>query len=270
LKTIELCSENFSPETGHFYDMLIKNNLLDYSSRKGKDVFYSCTFLYEYKSPFIFINFCGTQYDILSFIHEFGHAFQFHCCRDFEIIDYIIPFAETTELPSTCLEYLTLPWMNRFFRKETEKYVHNYICTSLKSIIFQVMGDEFQDFIYRNPDKGIDEIKNKWKELHLLYFGNIDYDRITYLERGSGWQLIRHFFISPLFLLDYTIASICGFQYLANSKHDIRQNIKNYVKLCKAGGSISFGESLKIAGLHSPFEEKYIKSIARSVSKLQD
>ena len=259
--------KEFSPETGFFFNTLLENNLIDYYSRKNKDASVFCTDIYDYKSPFMFLNSNGTHTDISSFIHEFGHAYQFHCCKDFKIKDYIIPSAEMVELPSVCLEFLTLPWMNLFFNKEnTEKYVYNFICTSIKSIVHQVMGDEFQNYIYKNPDIGINERKNKWKELNMLYFDYVDYDGILYLERGSGWHLIGHFFFSPLFYIDYAIATICGIRFWMNSKQNNKQNVENYITLCKAGGSVSFKELIRLAGLHTTFEEESIKNSAKYIT----
>ena len=129
------------------------------------------------------------------------------------------------------------------------------------------MGDEFQTYIYKNPDIGINDRKDKWKELNLLYFNDTDYDGISYLERGSGWHLIRHFFSSPLFYIDYAVATICGFQFWVNSDQNNKRNIKNYLKLCEAGGSVPFEELIKLSDIQSPFEEGNIKNSADCISK---
>ncbi|MFC2092266.1 M3 family metallopeptidase [Bacteroidota bacterium] len=96
---------------------------MDYYSRKNKDASLSCTYINNHKGPFIFVNFNGTQHDITSFVHEFGHAYQFYSCKDLKIQDYIVPIAEAMELPSLCLEFLTLPWKNLFFDEETMKSI---------------------------------------------------------------------------------------------------------------------------------------------------
>ena len=61
--------EEFSPENGIFFNTLIENNLIDYNSRKNKDASLFCTYINNHKSPFIFVNFNGTQHDITSFVH---------------------------------------------------------------------------------------------------------------------------------------------------------------------------------------------------------
>jgi len=268
ISNFKIMFEEFSPETGKFFDYLLDNNLIDFDSRKNKDVSLYCTYIYKYKSPFIFVNFNGTQYDITSFIHEFGHAYQFYCCHDFYIKDYIIPTVESVEIPSISLEFLTLPWMNLFFQKDTMKYIYDFISTSLKSIVTHVCGDEFQNYIYENPDISINERKIKWKELDSLYYNKTDYDGIQNLENGCGWHLNRHFFSSPLFFIDYAIADICGFQFWRNSQLNNKKTIKNYLKICEAGGSISFEELIKLANLNSPFEEGSIKSLVEYIKKL--
>ncbi|MFC2092267.1 M3 family metallopeptidase [Bacteroidota bacterium] len=130
-----------------------------------------------------------------------------------------------------------------------------------------VMSDEFQTCIYKNPDIGIDDRKDKWKELNLLYFNDTDYDGISYLEKGRVLHLIRHFFSSPLFYIYYAVATICGFQFWINSNQNNKQNIRNYLTLCEAGGSVSLEELIKLAGLRAPFEDVSIKNSTKKISK---
>lgn len=213
INNFKIMFEEFSPATGKFFDYLLDKNLIDFDSRKNKDVSLYCTYIYKYKSPFIFVNFNGTQHDITSFIHEFGHAYQIYCCRDFYIKDYIIPTVESVEIPSISLEFLTLPWMNLFFQKDTKKYIYDFISTTLKSIVVHVCGDEFQTYIYENPDISINERKSKWKELDSLYYNKTDYDGIQYLENGCGWHLIGHFFSHLCFSLIMLSQIFAGFSF---------------------------------------------------------
>lgn len=65
-----------SPETAEFIDFMYDNELLDVLSKDGKAPGGYCTFIPDYKSPFIFSNFNGTAGDVDVLTHEAGHAFQ--------------------------------------------------------------------------------------------------------------------------------------------------------------------------------------------------
>ena len=52
--------------------------------------------------------------------------------------------------------------------------------------------------------------------------------------------------------------------------NDREKAVEDYVRLCKAGGSDSFLELLKIAGLKSPFEEDTLTSILPHIEKYLD
>ncbi len=53
-----------SPETGEFWNYMMKHDLLDLDAKEGKMGGGYCTFIPEYNSPYIFANFNGTSGDV--------------------------------------------------------------------------------------------------------------------------------------------------------------------------------------------------------------
>ncbi|WP_161945278.1 M3 family metallopeptidase, partial [Streptococcus suis] len=70
-----------SAETGEFFDFMIEHELLDLVAKPGKNSGGYCTYIPDFKSPFIFSNFNGTSGDIDVLTHEAGHAFQVYRSR---------------------------------------------------------------------------------------------------------------------------------------------------------------------------------------------
>ena len=68
--------EEMSPQTGEFFNFMVEHNLMDLETRPGKAGGGYCTIMYDYKAPYIFANFNGTQGDVDVLTHEAGHAFQ--------------------------------------------------------------------------------------------------------------------------------------------------------------------------------------------------
>ncbi|MBF0846348.1 M3 family oligoendopeptidase, partial [Streptococcus danieliae] len=87
-----------SDETAEFFDFMVEKNLLDLDTKDGKAGGGYCTYLPDYRSPYIFANFNGTPHDVEVLTHEAGHAFQVYRSRDVVVPDYIWPTYEACEI----------------------------------------------------------------------------------------------------------------------------------------------------------------------------
>lgn len=258
------CAKNMyselSPETNEFFNFMLDNEMMDLVNKKGKDTGGYCTFIEKYKSPFIFSNFNGTMGDIEVLTHEAGHAFQAYSSRNFEIPEYFFPTSEACEIHSMSMEFLTWPWMNCFFKDQTDKFKYSHLKGSVIFIPYGVSVDEFQHWVYDNPEATPAERKQAWLDIEKKYLPYIDYDDNEFLEKGGRWQQQRHIYLSPFYYIDYCLAQICAFQFWKKSNENREQALEDYLRLCKAGGSQSFLGLVKTAGLISPFEDGCLKS----------
>jgi M3 family oligoendopeptidase len=268
------CARNMyselSPETDEFFNFMLENELMDLVNKKGKDTGGYCTFIEKYKAPFIFSNFNGTMGDIEVLTHEAGHAFQAYSSRNFEIPEYFFPTSEACEIHSMSMEFLTWPWMNCFFKEETDKFKYSHLKGSVIFIPYGVTVDEFQHWIYDNPDATPIERKQAWLTIEKKYLPYIDYDGNKFLEAGGRWQQQRHIYLSPFYYIDYCLAQICAFQFWKKSHDNREKALEDYLRLCKEGGSKSFLELVKIANLISPFEDGCIKSFVGEIEDWLD
>ncbi|PLR97490.1 M3 family oligoendopeptidase [Bacillus sp. T33-2] len=253
--------DQLSEETGSFFSYLKENNLMDLVAKKGKAGGGYCTFIENYKSPFIFSNFNGTSGDIDVLTHEAGHAFQVYSSRHFEIPEYYWPTYEACEIHSMSMEFFTWPWMELFFGEDTDKYKFSHLSSALMFLPYGVSVDEFQHWVYENPEATPAERKQKWREIERRYLPHKDYAGNQYLEQGGFWQRQGHIYNSPFYYIDYTLAQICAFQFWKRSREDNDKAWSNYVRLCGLGGSLPFTELVKEANLMSPFEEGCVQSV---------
>lgn len=258
------CAKNMyselSPETNEFFNFMLDNEMMDLVNKKGKDTGGYCTFIEKYKSPFIFSNFNGTMGDIEVLTHEAGHAFQAYSSRNFEIPEYFFPTSEACEIHSMSMEFLTWPWMNCFFKDQTDKFKYSHLKGSVIFIPYGVSVDEFQHWVYDNPEATPAERKQAWLDIERKYLPYIDYDNNEFLEKGGRWQQQRHIYMSPFYYIDYCLAQICAFQFWKKSNENREQALEDYLRLCKAGGSQSFLGLVNTANLISPFEDGCLKS----------
>jgi len=253
--------KELSPETDEFFRFMTENELMDLVAKKGKASGGYCTYIENYKAPFIFSNFTGTSGDIDVLTHEAGHAFQVYESRHFEIPEYNWPTLEACEIHSMSMEFFTWPWMELFFKEDTEKYKFNHLSSALLFLPYGVAVDEFQHFVYENPNVTPAERKQAWREIEKKYMPTRDYDGNDYLERGGFWQRQSHIYTTAFYYIDYTLAQICAFQFWKRSRENRQQAWNDYLTLCQQGGSKSFTELVKVAGLISPFEEGCVQSV---------
>jgi M3 family oligoendopeptidase len=259
--------KEMAPETDTFFQYMRDNELMDLVNRKGKAGGGYCTFLPNTKSPFIFSNFNGTLGDITVLTHEAGHAFQVYESRDYRIPEYNWPTYEACEIHSMSMEFLTWPWMGMFFKQDLEKFKYEHVMTSMTFLPRGVAVDEFQHFVYDNPEATPAERKAKWKQLEELYMPHRKYEGSPHSESGGFWQYQRHIYLSPFYYIDYTLALICAFQFWMKSEEDAEKAWVDYLRLCKAGGTQSFLKLVELAGLESPFADGCLEKVTGKVSE---
>ncbi|MCQ6279845.1 M3 family oligoendopeptidase [Bacillus sp. EB600] len=259
--------EELSNETGEFFRFMQEHHLLDLIAKKGKAGGGYCTYIENYKSPFIFSNFTGTSGDIDVLTHEAGHAFQVYSSRTFEIPEYYWPTYEACEIHSMSMEFFTWPWMDLFFKEEADKYRFAHLSDALLFLPYGVSVDEFQHWVYENPDAAPKERNLKWREIEKKYLPHRDYGGNGYLENGGFWQKQGHIYNDPFYYIDYTLAQICAFQFWKRSRDNHQKAWTDYVNLCKLGGSMSFLKLVETARLLSPFEDGCVESVVGEIEK---
>lgn len=256
-----------SKETAEFFSFMTEKNLLDLLSKKGKMSGGYCTYIPEYKSPYIFANFNGTSHDADVLTHEAGHAFQVYQSRGYEIPEYLWPTYEACEIHSMSMEFLTWPWMDLFFENDAEKYKFIHLSEALLFIPYGVTVDEFQHWVYENPNATPDDRRAKWLEIEKKYLPTRDYGEVDDLKEGIFWFRQGHIFNSPFYYIDYTLAQVCAFQFWIKSQENREKAWDEYLALCKLGGSKPFFELMKAANLKNPFEQG---TIAYVIPKIRE
>lgn len=256
---------DLSPETAEFIDFMIENDLMDLTTKKGKAGGGYCTFIPDYKSPFIFSNFNGTSGDIDVLTHEAGHAFQVYRSSWIEIPELLWATYESSEIHSMSMEFFTWNWMENFFKDDTDKYKYLHLSSAIKFIPYGVLVDHFQHKIYENPNLTPAERKSIWRELEKVYKPHCDYSENPFLEKGTWWFQQAHIFEVPFYYIDYTLAQICALQFWQKMNKNYKESWKDYLNLCHEGGTKSFLNLLKVANLKSPFEDGCVEDIIGDV-----
>ncbi|MBR0140171.1 MAG: M3 family oligoendopeptidase [Firmicutes bacterium] len=259
--------EELSPETGEFFNMMLDNELMDVLATEGKQAGGYCTELPKYRVPFIFANFNGTQGDVDVVTHEAGHAFEAWLNRDRIPYEYHWPTMEACEVHSMSMEFFAHPWTEGFFGKDTEKYLYSHLAGVVTFIPYGCLVDHFQHEVYEKPEMTPAERHAVWKRLLGVYMPWMKLDGgIPFYSEGEGWQRQLHIYDSPFYYIDYCLAQTVALQFWAMIEKDRDDAWAHYMAYTKQGGSETFVDLLKNAGLASPFDENTLRGVCEAAA----
>ena len=241
--------QELSQETKEFFDFMLENELMDLETKHNKSAGGYCTYIPDYKAPFIFSNFNKTSEDMDVLTHEAGHAFQLYMSRDIDMQEINFPTLDSCEIHSMSMEFITYPWMETFFKEDSDKYKFAHLTSAIKFLPYGVVVDEFQHVVYDNPNMTSDERKKVWRDLEKKYLPHRDYEDNEILERGCWFFKQGHIFKDPFYYIDYVLAQICAFQFLKKMEEDRISGWEDYLRICKVGGTQSFLQIVKTGNL---------------------
>ena len=260
--------DELSPETSEFFRTMRAQELLDVLSTEGKAGGGYCTGIPDYEVPFIFANFNGTQGDVEVVTHEAGHAFACWMNRDRIPMDYMWPSMEACEVHSMSMEFFAWPWAEGFFGEDTRKFLYSHLAGALTFIPYGTMVDHFQHEVYARPDMTPAERHGVWKELLGVYMPWVKLDgEIPFYAEGEGWQRQSHIYGSPFYYIDYCLAQTVALRFWAMIQNDLTDAWAHYMAYTKEGGSKTFTDLLKHAGLDTPFDEACLRAVCEEANK---
>ena len=259
---------DLGPESKEFFDFMVKYELMDLEARKGKAPGGYQTTFPAYQSPFIFSNFNGTQGDVNVLCHEGGHALQAYLSRNIKVPEYHSPTLESCEIHSMSMEFFAWPYMDGFFGKDAEKYKYAHLADSIEFLPYGALIDEFQHWVYANPDATHEQRCAAFKEMEQRYTPHKKYDDCPTLGKGTIWMRQSHIFFAPFYYIDYTLAQVVAFQFAIENMKNHEKTWKKYIKLCKCGGKYPFQELLAKNHLRCPFQDGNIRKVIKPLEKV--
>ncbi len=260
--------EELSPETAEFFNTMLSGELLDVLSTEGKQAGGYCTSLMDYNVPFIFANFNGTAGDVEVVTHEAGHAFANYVNRDRIPIEYIWPSMEACEVHSMSMEFFGEAWAEDFFGPDARKFRYSHLASAITFIPYGTMVDHFQHIVFDRPELSPRDRHNVWKELLTVYMPWLRLDgEIPFYSDGEGWQRQHHIYSFPFYYIDYCLAQTVSLEFWAMIQKDRRKAWECYMAYTKLGGSRTFVELLRSAGLETPFEESCLRGVCETAAE---
>jgi len=184
---------------GEMFDSMRGGGCLDLESRAGK-----APGGYQYqrqrsRMPFIFMNAAGLHRDLITMVHEAGHAFHSLLCAGDPLVAYRGSPIEFAEVASMSMELLTFPQLEEFYAPADAARAKRDKLEDIVSILPWVATiDAFQHWVYEHPDHTHAQRTSAWVALHKRFGGDVDYSgHHDALE--ASWQRQLHLFGSPFY-----------------------------------------------------------------------
>lgn len=245
--------------------------LLDLDSRKGKR-----PGGYQYvrdhsRRPFIFMNAAGMQRDMVTMLHEAGHAFHSMLCEEDPILEYRHSPVEFAEVASMSMEHLTMPhWgvKGGFYDRSSDDFDRarrEHLEHSVTTLAWIATIDAFQHWMYRHPTHTRRERDTYWLGLDARFGHSVCWDGIEEF-RACQWQRQSHLFSHPMYYIEYGIAQLGALGLWLKSLRDGQQAaVDAYIRALTLGGSRPLPELFKAADLEFRFDDHAVGRIVDAV-----
>ncbi len=266
--TIDMFNE-IDPYFGDCLSTMNEMNHLDLESKDGKSPGGYNYPLYEIGVPFIFMNAVGSHRDLVTMVHEGGHAVHSFLSRELELTGFKSLPSEVAELASMSMELLSMEKWKRFYPDPTNlnRAKKEQLETTLKLLPWISQVDEFQHWLYVNFDHTNEERTAKWVELSSEYGTGLTNWENNEDILATSWQRQLHIFEVPFYYIEYGISQLGALSVWKNSLNNKELAISQYKKALSLAYTKSIPEIYHTAGIEFNFKKEYIAELANFVGE---
>lgn len=238
------------------YNYMLAYDLCDltYSNDKMDTSF--TTYIYEYESPYILINPSGTEEDVFTYAHEFGHfTDMYHSYQSDEDL-------ETAETFSQGLEWLVLCYMDGSFSSyKVDNFRTQRLVDTVSVFISQAAYADFEDRAgaLSDEDLTVDTLNDLFRQVCKDYGF---YNEFADFYYSQCWIDIPHFFESPYYVISYCVSADTALQIYQRELETPGAGLELYNNLLDRTAGDGIQAVCEAAGLENPFTEGRLEEIA--------
>lgn len=261
------CFSAIDPKLGQMLTIMKANNLFDVESRKGKAPGGYNYPLAETGAPFIFMNSANSLRDLTTMVHEGGHAIHTFLTAHLELNDFKHCPSEVAELASMSMELISMDNWDIYFDNEEDliRAKKEQLVDVLKTMPWVAVIDQFQHWIYTNPDHNAADREEAFKQIYTRFGAGFAHWEGLEHEFGNVWQKQLHLFEVPFYYIEYAIAQLGAIAIWKNYKENPEQALKQYLAALSLGYSRPINEIYETAGIKFDFSLDYIQELASFV-----
>lgn len=255
---------HLDPYFGECLRVMDEQGYLDLASKKGKSPGGYNYPLYEVGIPFIFMNAVGVHRDMVTMMHEGGHAVHSFLTRDLELTGFKSFPSEVAELASMTMELISMDYWHHFFADEEElkRAKREQLESVLMVLPWVATIDKFQHWIYMNPEHTVVDRRAEWLKIHAeLGTSVIDWTGLDE-ERAHAWHKQMHLFELPFYYIEYGFAQLGAISLWKNYKQNPQAALQQYKEALSLGYTRTIPEIYATAGIKFDFSASYVEELA--------
>jgi oligoendopeptidase F len=263
LEKTENCFTAINPNLAEYIKTMREMGHFDVSSRKGKAPGGYNYPLEEIGVPFIFMNATNTLRDVVTMVHEGGHAIHSFEVRNLTLNSFRNPTMEVAELASMSMELISMEHWDAYFENAEElkraKLLH--LTDILTTLPWIMTVDKFQHWIYENPNHTTAEREENWLRIYQEFSDKVvDWSGLESFK-ASAWHKQLHIFEVPFYYIEYGMAQLGAISVWRNYKENPAKSLQDYLAALKLGYTKTIGEIYEAANIKFDFSEKYISEL---------
>ena len=261
-KTIEVF-RRLDPFLGQCLSIMKEMGHLDLESRKAKAPGGYNYPLAEIGVPFIFMNATSTLRDMVTIMHEGGHAIHNFLTRDLELNDFKSTPSEVAELASMSMELISMDHWDVFFSDDAElkRAKREHLEDIIETLPWVATIDKFQHWIYENPGHSEDDRRNAWNRIFDQFADTVtDWEGLNE-TKDFLWQKQLHLYEVPFYYIEYGMAQLGAIAVWRNFRRNPEEGLRGYQNALKLGYMKSIPRIYEAANIRFDFSQPYIKEL---------
>lgn len=269
LNKAERVFSRLHPDFSEQLKKLRANSLLDLASRKNKAPGGYNYALEVTGMPFIFMNAAGMHDDMVTLMHECGHAFQTFLTNQEKLVVYRDLPSETAETASMGMELISsVAWDEFYAPADLDRARKDHREGIVSFFPWCMTVDAFQHGIYLHPEFSPSD-RDTFFDATFCRFdpGVIDWSGFEAVRRND-WQKQLHIFTLPFYYIEYGIAQLGALQVYRNFINDRKRGIDLYRRGLALGASRPIPEVWRQMGISFDFGEKMLRELVEFIGGL--
>ncbi|MBM3314191.1 M3 family oligoendopeptidase, partial [candidate division WOR-3 bacterium] len=265
--------QRVAPLVGDYFQKMMQAGALDLMNRKDKAPGGYCASYDAEKLPFIFMNAVGLHGDVMTLVHESGHAthnFQSQHLPWFQQRHAGLEFAEVASMG---MELLAAPYFAQsqggfYSDADARRALSENLEKDVQFWPYMAVVDGFQHWVYENPQAAMEPANcdREWTSLWQRLMQGVDWTGLDDVL-ATGWQRKLHIFLEPFYYVEYGLAQLGAIQVWANALEDQQTAVAAYLKALALGGTKSLPELYAAAGAKFAFDAGTLGSLIRLIEE---
>lgn len=248
--------------------MMNNSGMLDLENRKGKAPGGYNSGINSLGSSFIFMNHVKLHRDVVTLLHESGHAMHSEATKGIRYYPYLNPPSEVAELASMSMELISMEHWDLYYPKKEDlkKAKREQIEGTLSFLPWCMTVDAFQHWVYLHPQQTAAQRNEAYMQISLPYMGSVDFSGLEHL-RQHAWKLQLHIYEVPFYYIEYGMAQLGALSIYKNYRENKAKALKQYQDFLALGYSKPVKELYQAAGIEFNFSAKHIRELVDFVQQ---